>query len=346
MVTLKDLARMCDVSPSTVSNILNGKSNVSEETRRRVLDKIEETGYRRNFFASSIRRNSTQIIAVITEDLAQFSTTTIVEFLMARCEDLGYRTVLMNMRMYDRWQDTWYDDDEKLEQVLHPMLQEMQSIKVDGVVYVAGHDREINCFPRDYHIPTVIAYGRSGDLRFPSILIDDEKGGYDVARYIIGQGHRNIGVITGREDNLHTIHRLRGFQRALFEAGIPYNPAWVKSGDWEMHAACSAAEELLRDPALTVLWAMSDRMAAGVYQYLGTQTAKKVSICGYDDMEFAEFMIPELTTNRLPLREIGLRAAEEIVRIIDQGMPAAPCERILMPCNLVIRRSVECLSAS
>ena len=344
MVNLKELARMCDVSPSTVSNILNGKSNVSDETRKRVLDMIEKTGYKRNYFASSMRRNSSKFIAIIAEDLGQFSTTNIVESMMARCEDLGYHTILMNMRMYDRWEDTWYEDEEKLKKVLNPLLQEAQSIRVDGIIYVAGHNREINCFPKDFDVPTVMAYASAGDHRFPSILIDDEKGGYDVGRYLIDRGHRNIGVITGRGDNLHTIIRLRGYQRALFEAGVPFNPEWVRSGDWEPEKACNVVKDIIDNTPVTAIWAMNDRMAAGIYEYLfnqNMQPGKDISIIGYDDMEFAQYMLPALTTNRLPLADIGKRAAEEMVRIIDYGMPKAPCETILMPCSMVVRDSVE-----
>ncbi len=250
----------------------------------------------------------------------------------------------MNMRMYDRWGDTWYDDNEKIEKVLHPLLQEMQSIRVDGIVYVAGHNREINCFPENYDMPTVVAYATSAGNRFPSILIDDEKGGYDVGRFLIDMGHRNIGVISGQRDNLHTIIRLRGFQRALFEAGIPYNPTWMRDGGWDSEIAKSVVPEIIKDPSITAIWAMNDRMAAGIYEYLFEENicpGRDISVCGYDDMEFTLFMLPKLTTNRLPLMEIGNRAAEEIVRLIDNDEPQqSPCETILMPCTMLIRDSV------
>ena len=121
MITVKEIAQICGVSPSTVSNILNGKSNMSEETRQKVLGTIKEIGYQPNFFAQSMRKQNSRIISIITEDLNQFSTGSIVEAAMAYCEDHDYRTILMNLRLYDKWSDTWFDDEQKVKTVLDPV---------------------------------------------------------------------------------------------------------------------------------------------------------------------------------------------------------------------------------
>ena len=118
MITVKEIAQICGVSPSTVSNILNGKTNMSEETRQKVLGTIKEIGYQPNFFAQSMRKQNSRIISIITEDLNQFSTGSIVEAVMAYCEDHDYRTILMNLRLYDKWSDTWFEDEQKVKAVL------------------------------------------------------------------------------------------------------------------------------------------------------------------------------------------------------------------------------------
>ena len=89
MITVKEIAKMCNVSPSTVSNILNGKSNMTEETKRRVLEVVEKTGYRPNFFAQGMRRQNNKCICIIAEELLQFSTPPIVEAIMDVCEQKG-----------------------------------------------------------------------------------------------------------------------------------------------------------------------------------------------------------------------------------------------------------------
>ena len=94
LVTLKEIARMCDVSITTVSNVLNGKPKVSEETRQRVLEVVKQTGYQPNYFAQGMRKQKTRIIGIIVEDLDLFSTPPIVEAIMAYCDDNNYRTIL------------------------------------------------------------------------------------------------------------------------------------------------------------------------------------------------------------------------------------------------------------
>ena len=157
MITVKEIAQICGVSPSTVSNILNGKTNMSEETRQKVLGTIKEIGYQPNFFAQSMRKQNSRIISIITEDLNQFSTGSIVEAVMAYCEDHDYRTILMNLRLYDKWSDTWFEDEQKVKAVLDPVVQESLSIRVDGLLYVAGHCRVINGLYPDLPIPAVFA---------------------------------------------------------------------------------------------------------------------------------------------------------------------------------------------
>ena len=172
MITVKEIARRCNVSISTVSNILNGKPKVSEEKRQKVMKVVQETGYLPNYYAQGMRRQNTKVIGIIVEDLSEF-TTPIVEAAMAYCEDHSYKTILVNMRLYDRWQDTWYEDDLKLKSVLKPSIQELLSFKVDGIIYVAGHCRKVNCFPENLGMPGVVAYAISGSNKYPSIVIDD-----------------------------------------------------------------------------------------------------------------------------------------------------------------------------
>lgn len=343
MITVKEIAKMCGVSPSTVSNILNGRPNVGEETRKRVMAVVEETGYTPNYFASSMRKSNSKVISIIVEDLSQFTTPPIVVAIMAYCESLGYRTILFNLRMYDRWKDTWYENEEMLTSFLYPALYESESIKVDGIVYVAGHGRVIRCFPENYNVPTVMAYATYENDRFPSILIDDENGGYDMAKYLIEMGHRNIAILTGVENNMHTKKRLNGYQKALFEAGIPYNPKMTIHGNWQRESGYKNAQALL-DTGASVIWCMNDQMAAGVYDYLYEQkilVGKDTSVAGFDNMDYSAYMYPRITTNALPLSQIGERSAETLVKMIENPGWKPEKPKIWVPCTMTYGNSVK-----
>lgn len=344
MITVKEIAKQCNVSPSTVSNILNGRSNVSEQTRRRVLECVEKTGYQPNYYAQNMRRRSTRMLSIITEDLTTFGTNPIVEAIMAHCDDNDYRTVLMNLRLYRKLHDKWYNESEPLRAAIKPVIQEAMAIKVDGIIYVAGHCRIIDCFPRNFKIPTVIVYGISKDEKYPSILIDDEKGGYDIAKYLTARGHRKIGIIAGAMDNMHTKLRLLGYQKALFEDGVLFNPAWVFYGDWKRASGYNGAKQLV-DEGVTSIFCMNDEMAAGAYDYLyerDTVVGQDISIIGYDNMELSDYLRPRLTTNEILLSEIGRISAEIMLQTLE-GTERGN-QIIKVPCKMIERDSVVSIS--
>lgn len=343
MITVKEIAQMCNVSASTVSNILNGKPNVGEETRKRVLEVVEQTGYQPNYFAQSMRKQSNRMISIIVEDLDEFSTAPIVESAMAYLDDMGYRAILMNMRLYDKWKATWYDDDEKVKAVLKPAIQELQSIRVDGLIYIAGHCRHIDYFPEQFKIPTVLAYGLSKDERYPSVVIDDEMGGYDMARYLLSMGHKKIGVIAGVDDNLHTMARLNGYKRALKEAGIDFEEDLLRYGEWNRESGYREVPYLL-EKDITAIFCMNDSMAAGVYDFVyerGMEVGKDISIVGYDNKDLSDYLRPRLTTNELPLKKIGYKSAEILLDMLESDEEKnEKADVIKIPCEMVYRESV------
>lgn len=345
MVTLKEIASECNVSATTVSNILNGKNKVSEETRQRVLEVVRKRGYQPNYIAQGLRTQKTKIIGIIAEDIAQFTTPEIVEGIMSYCEEHGYRTVVKNLRLYARWNDAWYGDEQAYHSILDPTLQEVVSLMVDGIIYVAGHARIISCFPNDFDLPAVMSYAYAQNPEVPSVLVDDVNSAYETVKYLISQGHRKIGVIGGRADNIHTQRRLVGYQKALFEANILFDPELVQYAQWEMDGAYEAAKKVIQ-PEVTAVFCMADRMAGGVYRYLdeqGMRAGEDVSVVGFDNQDIAEYFVPGLTTTALPLKEIGTVSARLLVEQIERvgNGEKEQQEEILIPCSFIKRESVR-----
>ena len=320
MVTLKEIAQHCGVSVTTVSNIVNNSpKKVRDETRKKVMEAIEELGYHPNYFAQGLRRQRTQTIGVITEDLEQFTTPEIVEGIMKYCEEKKYRVLLQNLRLYSRWQDKWYNDETLIHSVLDPAMKELVSIKADGLIYVAGHEREIHLFEKKTDMPIVLAYCCS-DESMTSVEIDDEEGGYQMVSYILAQGYRKLGVISGRADNIHAKRRLLGCQRALL----------VNAG-------------------VDAIFCMSDWMAGGVYNCIhdmGLEVGKDIAVTGFDNEKIANWYIPKMTSSRLPLLEVGTESARLLFEKIEKqdsdynGADSDTVKHIKIPCEIKIRESV------
>ncbi len=345
MITIKEIAQECGVSATTVSNVLNGKAKVGEEKRQRILDVVSKRGYHPNSIAQGLRMQKTRTISIIAEDITQFSTPEIVETVMNYLEERRYRTVVRNLRLYSRWSGDWYNDAGAYHSILDPILTELDSIMVDGIIYVAGHARIIDCFPENFQIPAVMSYSYCRNDRIPSVVIDDEQSAYQLINYLIGRGHRRIGMIGGRMDNIHTQKRLAGYQKALYEAGIPFNPSWVRYGNWDKESGYREAEPLLAT-GVTAVFCCCDRSAGGLYLYMhehGLRPGRDLAVAGFDNQDIAEYFTPGLTTMALPLHEIGLASARLLLEQIEGNGDGRddPGNVTMIPCRFVERSSVQ-----
>ncbi len=350
MVTIKEIAAECGVSIATVSNVINGRSNVSVETRKRVLDAVRRTGYQPDYVARGLRKKKTNMIGIVAEDICQFSTPAIMEGVMQYCEKKNYRTVIQNLRLYARWGEFWYENDNAYRSILNPVVQEMISMKADGLLYVAGHARVVRYFNEVMAMPTVVAYAYTHATYTPVVVMDDERAACEMTRYLISMGHRKIGILAGKADNIHTGSRLRGHQKALFEENILYNPGWVRYGNWDRDSGYRFAEELLAC-GVTAIFCMNDRMAGGVYDYCrehDIRIGEDISVTGFDNQEISQYCSPGLTTMELPLTEIGTEAAAILLERLeteDASLPNVVLERSI-PCRLVERESVKQINES
>lgn len=345
MVTLKEIASECNVSAATVSNVLNGKNKVSEKTRQKVLEVVRKRGYQPNYIAQGLRTQKTKTVGIIAEDIAQFTTPEIVEGIMSHCEERGYRTIVKNLRLYARWNDTWYGNEQAYHSILDPTLQEVVSLMVDGIIYIAGHARIISCFPPDFALPAVMSHAYAQNPRVPSVLVDDVSSAYEIVKYLISQGHRKIGVIGGRADNIHTQRRLEGYQRALYEANILFDPKLIQYASWDMDSAYKVAGKVLQ-PGVTAVFCMTDRMAGGVYRFLdeqGMRVGEHVSVAGFDNQDIAEYFVPGLTTTAMPLMEMGTVSARLLIEQIEgtETEGERQHKEILIPCSFIQRESVR-----
>lgn len=356
MLTIKDIAKMSGVSPGTVSNVLNGKRPVAEETRARVMQVIQEMNYQPDHFAQGLRQRKSNLIGIIAEEIVQFSTPPIIEGIMSFCEKQGYRIVLENLRFYSRWGRNKKEAEENFVADQNQAFNRMKSLNVDGIVYIGAHIREVQNIPYDLGLPMILVYGYDSEHRIPNIILDDVKGGYEATQYLISMGHKKIGVLGGLEENEHAKKRIQGYQKALYERGLPYNPAWVVYGGWQIEDGYHEVQKLL-DTDVTAIFCMNDQVAGGAYKYINERNGeigKDISVMGFDNIEMTECFCPPLTTMKIPFGEIGKRAAEFIVQSLEereeqeeqyeQSEKQNP-QTMLITCELVERKSVAKLNA-
>jgi len=341
MATIKDIARLTGVSTATVSNVLNGKINAASPAKaREIIDAAGRLHYTPNLLAKSLKKQRTNNIGIITEDLTVFNTPEIVDGIDAYCKENGYEIILGNMRLFKRYNND-FTDTIKYQQILDDMVSNMLSKQVEGIVYVGHHCREISYLPSLVTVPMVYAYCFPKENTYPSVMYNDEKASLDLTNLLISKGHKSVGVITGPPASFHTIHRLKGFQKALFQNGILFNTDMVFNGDWARHSGYSNTDALL-NAGVSAIFCFNDLMASGVYERCtekGLVIGKDISLVGFDNREISLGYSPHISTVEPPLNEIGRKSAELVLTQIKTNK--ALTDQVYLDCILHIRGSIS-----
>ncbi|HAG69310.1 MAG TPA: LacI family transcriptional regulator [Lachnospiraceae bacterium] len=345
MATIKDIARECQVSIATVSNVINGRNKAGAETEKRVREAIEKLGYTPNSVAKGLRSKKTNTVGIIVEDLSQFTVPPIVESIMRFLEERHYQTVVHNLRLCSRYSDTWSGNEEMLIPVIDRAISDLKGRMVDGIIYVAVYSRNTELINADPGVPLIMTCASDKNPYVPSVIIDDEGSVESALVYLIEKGHRNIGIIGGYPDNLHTVRRLNGAKKALEKAGITPSERLIRLNCLSKEDGCRAAYELSMEK-ITALFCMSDIIAAGVYKCLyekGLTVGRDISVMGYDNHVIADCLTPGLTTMALPLNEIGSCAAALLLNCSSYSKPYLEGYQTRLPCELIERGSVALL---
>ncbi len=336
-VTIYDVAKAAGVGISTVSRVLNENNNVRAETRHRVLETIEVLGYKPNILARNLSRSHVQTVGAVLSYLTSPFQVNVLHGIERFLAQEGLDLTIFSMESPRR-------RETLLENLSHGR-------RCDGLIVIsfAPQERFLHRFQR-YHIPVVIADYQAEGL--PSVFVDNVAGGYLATKHLLGLGHTQIGYIldhteppNGSGGNEPGADRQRGYQQALQEAGIPFDPLLVvTSGQHNREQGAAAAEVLLnRGKAITAVFAASDLIALGLMEYArkqGLRIPGDLSVVGYDDIELASFA--GLTTVRQPMQEMGRQAAE----ILWRQMQGEEVWKISwqLPVELVVRESCGALA--
>lgn len=307
MPTIREVARLARVSPSTVSRVLNDTVPVSGDIRERVLDAIRELDYRPNAFARGLATNRSGGLGVMVNNVASPYYGAILEGIERQAERAGYHVMVASGYTDPHREQAavrFLLDRRSDALILHP-----EAIPDDDVLRL-----------RDASTPLVLVGRYIAELDGNCVHLDNEMGGQLATRYLIDRGHERIGHICGPLHFPDSRARLTGYRRALDEAGIAYDDRLVVEGDFAEEGGDAAARKLLaRGCQPTALFCANDQTAAGAMRAvreLGLSIPDDLSMVGYDDVYLARYLYPALTTVKQPLAEMGSAAAQLALSLI------------------------------
>lgn len=341
MVTLKDIAEKANVSTATVSYVLNDSAQISKKTREKVLRVVEELNYKGNKIAKSLRTNKTNTIGVIVEDMTVFNSPQIIDGINEYVEQKGFHIILSNLRI-NKKVNNQFKKISTISSEIEENIYDLLGRQIDGIIYIGEHPRDVSDLVGCIDKPVVYTYCYTNREKDYKVNYNDKEAAYNATKYLIDVGHEQIAVISGLIDSYTTHQRLQGYQQALADNNLVFDPGYIKTGDWEYETGYNKCKELFSQENIpTAIFAFNDLMAAGVIDAandMGINVPEELSIMGFDNREFSYFCKPKLTTISLPLRDMGVKSAELLINIVDDKKVAK--RDIKLGCNIIKRDSI------
>ncbi len=333
MVTIADVAKAAGVSAATVSRVMNHSPLVAEATARAVRETIERLAYVPNQQARNLRRNESRTVLVLTPNITNPYYASVFDGINEGARALEYNLFLCKTEGQDR---------EAL------LSEAIDSKRADGAILLQI-DRDArwlqkysDCFP----IVQCCEYAAPCDTAHVSV--DNYRAGYEATSFLVGLGRRKVGTISADNRVMSTLQRMRGYQDALADAGIPLEERYVVRSDesYTYLSSLDAARKILsqEDPPNALFCigdsiAMAAVVAAGE---LGLSVPEDVSVVGFDDVIYTKMIHPYLTTMVQPCADLGRTAIEMLHGIMTSGAPEN--RNVILPHGFAVRESTCPLS--
>jgi LacI family transcriptional regulator len=323
--TISDVSRLSGVSIKTVSRVLNGERYVSEALREKVQAAVAALDYRPNFAARALAGKRSFQIALIYDNPSPYFAQNVQAGVRARCAEQGYRMIT---------QPCAADSPDMLEEIA-ALIDQAQ---LDGVILTAPFTESsaVRAMLAERKLPYAMISPAQADEEVASASIDQAAAAQAMTAFLISAGHRRIAFIGGSKRFATSARRFAGYRAALDGAGIAFDPALVREGDYDFASGSSAAEALLALPSPpSAIFASSDDMAAGVLataHRLGIELPRQLSVAGFDNTDLAAVVWPPLTTVSQPVRDLAYAATDLLL--------SGRAEQIQLDFELISRGSV------
>ena len=340
MVNIFDVAKKADVSIATVSRAFNHTGVVKEEKRNRVLKIANELGYSPSLVARTMRTNISGYVCLVLPKIDLPIFTRVIEGVEDYLYGVRYNLIIANI-------------DNKLDR-LKTQFDIFKNRKIDGIIYcsLGFDDSELEIlrnFMKSENIPLVFVDRIMPEINSPYVINDNFSGAYTAAKYLIGKGHKKIIVIYSTPEAYTTKKRMEGFKAAFKENGISDNlNLYFLVKDISLGSGYDAAKQIFSSKSkATAIFCFTDILALGVLKYTqdnNISIPNKISLMGYDDIEFSAISYPPLTTIHQKKYMLGYHAAEIIIKTIElrkKSKNYKSRKRVILKPYLVERKSVS-----
>jgi len=329
--TIRDVARRANVSVATVSRVLNSPSLVQQTTRDRVLKAMKGCRYVYNALAGGLSARKTTTLGVIVPTITNPVFATVTKGIQDYARENGYSIILGN---------TDYNEENELR-----LIHLFQEKRADGMILNGPwRDGPIVALMKRSRLPFVVTWQTLQDKEVNLVAFDNFKSAYRIVEYLIGLGHRRIGMIAGKFSvSERAMMRWKGYRKCLADHNLPFDPQLVLERGYGFSDGKKALVHLLNLPVPpTAVFCGNDILAIGAIvcaKEKGLRVPGDLSVVGFDDMEISAYYDPPITTMAVPAYEIGQLAAKLLIENI-MGKVKTP-QQYILETKLMIRGSTD-----
>lgn len=340
-ITIKDIAKQCGVGISTVSRAINNHPDINPETRKMIMQVIEETGFIPNNSARNLKRTDAKCIAVLIKGITNPFFSNMIRIIEEETQRNKYALVLRHVEA---------DEDE-----VDVALELEKEKRLRGIVFLGGRfthsEEKINKLnvPFIFSAIGVDISDRIGRVEFSNITVDDKLESEKMTEYLLDLGHRQIAFVTERPEESIGRRRIEGYREAFVKRGLTVPEELIcyvqdELDHFSMENGYITTKKLLESPEkVTAIYAASDSLAIGVCRAVleaGKRIPEDISVAGYDGIELGEYYNPKLTTIKQPVEEM----AKKTIRVLlDVIAGREDHQQIVFPARLVERESTAAI---
>ncbi len=329
--TISDIAKAAGVSKATVSRVISGNTFVSAEVADRVRGVMERMNFRPNSVAQSLATRRSNIIGMVVGSLGGPYFGIMMGAVEETIEGHGLHLLVVS--------------DGQQRQRERDSIELLLQRRCDGMIVHADalDDAELVSLCEDKAQPIVLINRRVAAISDRCVYSDDKLGGRLAVEHLAVRGHQRIGCITGPLSLHESLERLTGYRNAMEAANLEVKPDWVVESDFDTEGGARAISMLLdRSPEVTAVFVQNDQMAAGVLDACrtrGMDLPRDLSIVGFDDVEWARYLRPRLTTVQQPIHAMGVAAGRLLLRMLGRESTDEELVTCFQP-KLIERESV------
>lgn len=327
IVTIKEVAKEANVSVATISRTLNNDKNVSEKTRRHVMEVIERLGYTPNVLGRNLRVSKTNRILTLVPDISNTFYSEVLRGIDDLAEKNGYMTMVST---------TKGNREIELKYIL-----QLYNKNFDGIILTSSEQSPEELSACSRKAPLVMCCEYKYDTDISTVIVDNRKAEYDAVCALIEKGHRRIALVTNAY-SYSAKERTKGYLAALSDHAIPVIEPYIIKGGYEYIHGIEAAARLmdLRERPTAIL-AISDLLAVAINNYImsiGLTPGTDIDIFGFDNTIFSSSSVPPINTIAQPAYEIGTTAMELLLKKIKD----LSCENeIVIKPHAIIEKNIH-----